>query len=64
MDKNDKSRELTTSDAAEYLGVAESTIRAWIKQGKLAARLLGSRYRIKIADLDKMSQQVNEKNPS
>lgn len=64
MDKNDKSRELTTSDAAEYLGVAESTIRAWIKQGKLSARLLGSRYRIKIADLDKMSQQVNEKNPS
>jgi len=64
MDKNDKGRELTTSDAAEYLGVAESTIRAWIKQGKLEARLLGSRYRIKIADLDKMFKQVNEKNPS
>lgn len=46
---------ISTTEAADYLGVHINTIRRWIKDGDLpAVRLNRRRFRIRVADLDSM----------
>ncbi len=42
---------LSLKDAAEYLGVAEITVRRWIKDGKLSPSRLGRNYAFNVSDL-------------
>lgn len=46
---------ISTTEAAEHLGVHINTIRRWIKDGDLpAVRLNRRRYRIRVSDLNAM----------
>jgi excisionase family DNA binding protein len=46
---------LSTTEAAEHLGVHINTIRRWIKDGDLqAVRLNKRRFRIRLSDLNAM----------
>lgn len=51
---------LNQAEAADYLGVTDRTIRAYIARGDLpAARVRGSRLvRIKLADLDALMRPI------
>lgn len=42
---------LSLKDAAEYLEVAEITIRRWIKEGKLSPSRIGRNYAFNVKDL-------------
>ena len=44
---------LTVHETAEQLKVKESTIRAWIRSGKLRAIKFGREWRIAIKDLER-----------
>ena len=49
----DGKRLLTPAEAAEYLGMAESTIRGWASQGRLPkVKMGGKSLRFDISDLD------------
>jgi excisionase family DNA binding protein len=43
---------MTVAEAAHYAGVAEATIRDWIKNNRLGAMKAGRRFRIKLSDLE------------
>lgn len=50
---------LSPAEAAEYLGVDDSTIRRWIRRGILAAERKGPRLiQIKRSDLDAVSKPI------
>ena len=52
---------LSLPAAARALGVCESSVRNWIKQGELPAMKVGpapGRYRIERHDLDRVRQPV------
>jgi excisionase family DNA binding protein len=42
---------LSLKDAAEYLGIAEITVRRWIKEGKLSPSKIGRNYAFNVSDL-------------
>ncbi|MCM2359725.1 MAG: helix-turn-helix domain-containing protein [Geobacteraceae bacterium] len=42
---------VSLKDAAEYLGVAEITVRRWIKEGKLSPSRIGRNYAFNVSDL-------------
>lgn len=42
---------LSLKDAAEYLEVAEITVRRWIKEGKLSPSKIGRNYAFSVIDL-------------
>jgi len=42
---------LSLKDAAQYLEVAEITIRRWIKDGKLSPSRIGKNYVFSVSDL-------------
>ena len=42
---------LSLKDAAEYLGIAEITVRRWIKDGKLSPSKIGRNYAFNVSDL-------------
>jgi excisionase family DNA binding protein len=44
---------LTVHETAEHLQVKESTIRAWIRQGKLRAIKFGREWRVTVKDLER-----------
>lgn len=44
---------LTLQEAAELLKVSDTTLRSWIKKGRIPALKEGRAYRIKKADIDK-----------
>lgn len=44
----------TADKAAEVLSVEVSTIRDWIKSGKLAASKVGNSYLIRLVEIDRM----------
>ncbi|MBU6406556.1 MAG: helix-turn-helix domain-containing protein [Alphaproteobacteria bacterium] len=44
---------LTVHETAEQLKVKESTIRAWIRHGKLRAIKFGREWRITVKDLER-----------
>jgi len=54
----DKIRYLKIKEAAAFLGVSSSTLRAWDKNGKLrASRRKGSKYRLySMSDLQKFRE--------
>ncbi len=54
MDEDTNSKQLmTTSEAAQFLGVSERTVRRWAKKGKIPALLTaGGHIRMKRADLE------------
>ena len=55
-----RGRYLTVKEAAGHTGVAEVTIRDWAKKGMLKAARAGSRWRIKLADLENTIRQKRE----
>lgn len=44
---------MTVHETADKLKVKESTIRAWIRQGKLRAIKFGREWRITVIDLER-----------
>ena len=54
----------SVQEAAEFLGVSESTIRRYISDGRLLAYRLGDErlIRIKRPDLDKLLSPINHGN--
>jgi excisionase family DNA binding protein len=44
---------LTVHETAEQLKVKESTIRAWIRNGKLRAIKFGREWRVTVKDLER-----------
>jgi excisionase family DNA binding protein len=52
-----EARFLTVEDIARDLGVAEDTVRSWIRGKKLPAYRVGKEYRIKIVDYERFLQQ-------
>jgi len=50
-------RPLSTTQAAEELGIAPYTIRRWIEAGKLPARRIGRNYQIPRAAVRMVSRQ-------
>ncbi len=50
-------RFMAVEDIARDLGVAEDTVRGWIRQKKLPAYRLGKEYRIKIVDYERFLEQ-------
>ncbi len=53
-DNDSESEYMTVYEAAEALGVSHMTIRKRIWEGKLPAKKIGPRIRIRRADLDKI----------
>ena len=47
-----RKRLLTASEAAEYLGLAQWTIRQWASMGRIPKVKLGRSLRFDLADLD------------
>jgi excisionase family DNA binding protein len=52
-----EARFLTVEDIARDLGVAEDTVRSWIRGRKLPAYRVGKEYRIKIVDYEHFLEQ-------
>lgn len=52
-----EARFLTVEDIARDLGVAEDTVRSWIREKKLPAYRVGKEYRIKIVDYERFLEQ-------
>lgn len=52
-----EARFLTVEDIARDLGVAEDTVRSWIRERKLPAYRVGKEYRIKIVDYERFLEQ-------
>ena len=44
---------LTLQEAASFLKVTDTTLRSWIKKGKIPALKEGRAYRIKKVDIEK-----------
>jgi len=55
--KNDT---MKTKDAAKYLGIAESRLRALTKQGKIKHIKAGNRYLYKRKSLDSWLEEIQE----
>ncbi|MGB3885139.1 helix-turn-helix domain-containing protein [Gordonia sp. (in: high G+C Gram-positive bacteria)] len=52
-------RYLSIQQAADYLGVADKTVRRWVASGRLGARRAGPRLlRIELAEIDRFMAQV------
>jgi excisionase family DNA binding protein len=43
---------LTTTQAAQHLGLHLRTVQLWVREGRLRGRRLGTRWRFTMADLD------------
>lgn len=52
-----EARFMTVEDIARDLGVAEDTVRSWIRGRKLPAYRVGKEYRIKIVDYERFLEQ-------
>ena len=53
---------VSIEDVANYFSVSVSTVRAWIRTGKLTSKdflKLGNTYRFKIADVDAALRRVS-----
>ncbi len=48
-----RSRTMTVSEASQFAGVTEGTIRDWIRKKKLGALKAGNRFRIRQEDLER-----------
>ena len=59
-----KEQLLSVQEAAEFLGVSESTVRRYISNGQLQAYRLGNErlIRIKWQDLEKLLSPINSGN--
>ena len=59
-----KGEYITTSEAAQRLGVHQSTVQRWVKQGHLAGEKLGpgrnSPYFVLAASVDQVASQLPE----
>ena len=49
--------QLELQEAADALGVHYQTAYKWVRNGRLPARLVGGRYRVKRDDLDRVNEQ-------
>lgn len=54
---------LSPSQVAKLLQVTPSAVRQWIKLGKLDARRVGGRWRIRQADLDSFLERGDKDRP-
>lgn len=50
--------ELTTTSAAEILGVSRPTLMKWVKQGRLPSHLVGSHHRFNREDVLALHRQL------
>ncbi|MGX9297742.1 helix-turn-helix domain-containing protein [Tsukamurella paurometabola] len=53
-------RELTTTEAARQLGVTRPTVMKWIKDGSLAAHMVGSHHRVLAKDVMEFVEERRE----
>lgn len=49
---------LTVEEAAQLLKVSKTTLRRWIKRGKVPVLKMARAYRIKKSDLDKLFTKI------
>lgn len=49
LDRESEARLLTVPEAAEWLGVAESTVWRWLREGRLGSVKVGGRRRVPVA---------------
>jgi len=49
---------LSLKDAAQYLEVAEITVRRWIKEGKLSPSRIGKNYAFSVCDLRALKKEL------
>jgi excisionase family DNA binding protein len=55
-----RQRRLSTTDAAIYLGVSESTLRRYRNEGRIPFHRVGEKlYKYDIADLDAFSEKIS-----
>jgi len=52
--------ELTTTVAADQLGVSRPTLIKWAQQGKIDSHKVGSHHRFKTSDVQKLAKQLHE----
>lgn len=52
--------ELTTTVAADQLGVSRPTLMKWARQGKIDSHKVGSHHRFKTSDVQKLANQLHE----
>jgi excisionase family DNA binding protein len=54
-------RLLSLPQASQYLGISDSTMRRYIKQGKIAFRRVGGKlmYRFDVADLQAFAPKIS-----
>lgn len=51
----------TLEEARTYLRISDSTIRRYIRAGKLKATMIGRQYRIKDTDIQRFVEQEEQK---
>jgi excisionase family DNA binding protein len=62
MDKQPNENYISLDEAAEYLGVKTSTVRAWIKSNNMPAHKIGGKlWKFKRSEIDKWVQ--DKENP-
>ena len=49
-------RFLTPVEVAEILRVKTSTVKRWLREGKLPGQKLGRLWRVKLSDLEKLKE--------
>lgn len=51
---------LRTSDVAQLFGVCRTTVRRWVRSGKVKAFKVGREFRIPIPELEKLLAEFDE----
>ena len=65
MEENGIPRMLNTVTAAKKLGCAETTIRLWIRQGKVKYSLVAGRYMVFATEIVRLiNEGIGKKTPS
>ncbi|MDA8277003.1 MAG: helix-turn-helix domain-containing protein [Actinomycetota bacterium] len=60
---SDSDKYLDLNDAAEYLGVHYQTIYRWVREGNIPAIKVGTRYQVKVSDLESFTRRRFEPTP-
>lgn len=63
MDERLHQRLLRLREAAEYLGIGESTLRSWLRDGRIARIKMGHTVRVDRLDLDQYIERSRTRIP-
>ena len=63
VDEKLQRRLLRLREAAEYLGIGESTLRSWLRDGRIAHVKMGHTVRVDRVDLDQYIERSRTRVP-